>query len=328
MIRTLFFSQDGTIQTGLSMEEYQAYLQSGEGLLWVDFEATTPEDDLVILDQVFNFHPLAIEDALRQTNAPKIDDWESYLYIVLQTISYDQKQDDPVEIHELDLFVGKNYLVTHHDDPIQAIVHTWDLCQRDQRYIKFGSDYLLYKLCDEAVRQFMPVVTEIDDEIDRAEDEIFDQPTTETLESIFQLKRSVLKLRRAIGPQRELFNRLARDEYALIDRRVRIYFRDIYDQLVLMHEIVESVRDLVGGVLDSYLSVINNRMNDIVKTLTVITTLFMPISFLASFFGMNFFQPAYPLDIWTGRNAFIVTILLIFLTPIGMFAWMRRRGWM
>ena len=99
--------------------------------------------------------------------------------------------------------MGKNYLVTHHDDPIQAIVHTWDLCQRDQRYIKFGSDYLLYKLCDEAVRQFMPVVTEIDDEIDRAEDEIFDQPTTETLESIFQLKRSVLKLRRAIGPLNE-----------------------------------------------------------------------------------------------------------------------------
>jgi magnesium transporter len=187
---------------------------------------------------------------------------------------------------------------------------------------------LLYRICDEIVISYMPIVEDLDEAIDQAEDKIFGNPDPDILAQIFGLKRSTIKMRRILGPQREVFNRLARDEYVLIDRKAQIYFRDIYDQLVRMHEIVEGIRDLVGGTLDSYLSVVNNRMNEIMKTLTLITTLFMPISFLASFFGMNFFQPAVPLEIWTGMPAFIATILLILLTPIAMYFWMRRRQWM
>jgi magnesium transporter len=175
----------------------------------------------------------------------------------------------------------------------------------------------------------MPVVEEIDEAVDRCEDEVFGKATPEILAQIFTLKRAVLHLRRIIGPQREVLNRLARDDYAVIDAKARVYFRDVYDHLVRLHDITESIRDLVSGTLDTYLSVINNRMNDIMKTLTIITTLFMPISFVTGFFGMNFFQPvAERLLPWADVPVFILALGIFILVPIAMFWWIRSRGWM
>jgi magnesium transporter len=132
-----------------------------------------------------------------------------------------------------------------------------------------------------------------------------------------------------LSPLREVLNKLARDDYDVIDAKDRVYFRDVYDHLVRLHDISESLRDLVGGVLDTYLSVINNRMNEIMKTLTLITTLFMPITFVTGFFGMNFFQPvSTELSRWTSNPAFIVMLTIVIVTPMGMFLWMRRRNWM
>jgi magnesium transporter len=211
---------------------------------------------------------------------------------------------------------------------MSAIERTWEACHRDERFAQRGTGYLFYKLVDEVVASFMPVVEGMDEEIDYAEDSVFDRPSPDTLERIFRLKRAALQIRRVLGPQREVLNKLARDDYEAVDPRVRIYFRDVYDHLVRMHEIIESVRDLVGGTLDTYLSVINNRMNEIMKTLTVITTLFMPISFIASFFGMNFLEPVVPLPEWTGTTAFYITLSVMVLLPASMFLWVRRRGWM
>jgi magnesium transporter len=211
---------------------------------------------------------------------------------------------------------------------MSAIERTWEACHRDERFAQRGTGYLFYKLVDEVVASFMPVVEGMDEEIDYAEDSVFDRPSPDTLERIFRLKRAALQIRRVLGPQREVLNKLARDDYEAVDPRVRIYFRDVYDHLVRMHEIIESVRDLVGGTLDTYLSVINNRMNEIMKTLTVITTLFMPISFIASFFGMNFLEPVVPLPEWTGTTAFYITLAVMVLLPASMFLWVRRRGWM
>lgn len=123
-------------------------------------------------------------------------------------------------------------------------------------------------------------------------------------------------------------NKLARDDYTVIDARGRIFFRDVYDHLVRLYDIIEGLRDLVGGALDSYLSVVNNRMNEVMKVLTIITTLFMPISFLAGFFGMNFFQPVVPLEVWTGMPMFLLALVAMVVLPAGMFLWLRRRGWM
>jgi magnesium transporter len=328
MIRSLYFTSQGALRANLQVEEFKTALEDARGLLWVDFEATPAESDEPILREVFGFHPLAIDDALTQSHVPKVDDWGEYIYIVLHSVKYDPAEKDRLDTLELDIFLGKNYLVTHHDDPIPAIQRTWEICERDERHLQHGSDHFLYRLTDEVVASYMPVVEALDDAIDVAEDQVFDQPTNATLEQIFALKRAALHLRRIIGPQREVLNKLARDDYRTIDAAARVYFRDVYDHLVRLHDITESIRDLVSGALDTYLSVINNRMNDIMRTLTIITTLFMPISFVAGFFGMNFFGPVFPLNAWTGRTSFALTLGLTLVLPASMFIWIRRQGWL
>ena len=329
MIRSLYITKDGLIKTDLPVEAIPAALGDPDGLLWVDFEATPPETDEPLLRQVFGFHPLAVDDALQESHVPKVDDWDDYLYIVLHAVVFDHTDGGHVDTLEVDVFLGRNYMVTHHDQSIAAIEKVWTACQRDDRLRKNGVDHIMYRLTDEIVASYMPVVEEIDEAVDRCEDEVFGKATPEILAQIFTLKRAVLYLRRIIGPQREVLNRLARDDYAVIDTRARVYFRDVYDHLVRLHDITESIRDLVSGTLDTYLSVINNRMNDIMKTLTIITTMFMPISFVAGFFGMNFFQPvAASLLGWADVPVFAITLAITLLTPIGMFWWVHSRGWM
>ncbi len=328
MINILYCSPEGKFRSDLSLDQAAEILASGVGVLWVDFESTPIETDEPILRQVFGFHPLAVDDALKETHVPKVDDWEEYLYIVMTVVKLLPDHQGEVELQELDVFLGKQYIVTHHDEPIEAVERAMQAVQRDERYSKNGADRFLYRLVDDVVASYMPVVDQLDLAIDQAEDEIFSKPNPDVLSNVFTLKRTTLQLRRVIGPQREVLNKLARDEYQVINPRSRIYFRDVYDHLVRMHEITESMRDLVSGTLDTYLSVVNNRMNDIMKTLTIITTLFMPISFIAGFFGMNFFQPVTPLDVWTGAPAFIITLVIIILTPLSILLWIRKRGWM
>ncbi len=243
-----------------------------------------------ILRQAFDFHPLAVEDALQESHVPKVDDWDICLYVVLHEATLDQTDQVQLETMEIDLFVGASYLVTHRTRPVAAVDRVWSICQRDDRYLRKGSTHLFYTLADELVSDYMPVVEAFDEAIERLEESMFSAPTPSLLEQISALKRTLLHLRRIIAPQREVLNKLAGGDYAVIAPNDRVFFRDVYDHLVRLHDIAESLRELLGGALEIYLSVINNRMNDVIKTLTVITTLFMPVSFLARFFGMNFFQ--------------------------------------
>lgn len=327
MIRTLFFSPNKPVRTEISPAEFRRLLRDRRGLLWVDFTSEPPETALHIL-QDFDFHPLAIEDALQQTHAPKIDDWNDYLYIVLNYMHLVQASEPwDTEIDELDIFLGRNYVVTHHDNPIPSIEAVWNASQRDPRYSQDGADHLLYKIIDAIVMDYMPIIEKIDDEIDLIEDQVFDRPSSQTLARLFTLKRVLLAMRRILLPQREVLNKMARDDYNVIDRKDRIFFRDIYDHLVRLHDVNESLRDLVGGALDTYLSVINNRMNEVMKTLTIITTLFMPLTFVTGFFGMNFFAANPPQDKWTLPIFFYATLGSMLLIPILMYFWMRRRTW-
>ena len=328
MIRSLYRTQDGHIHTDLRPSELAAALQDTDGLLWVDLAGEPPEACEPILHEVFGFHPLAVDDALQESHVPKVDDWGQYLYLVLHAVVFDQQDDEPMDTLELDMFVGKSYLVTYQARPIAAVGRVWTACQRDERHLQKGVGHLLYELADELVADYMPVVEEMDEAIDRIEDQIFDNPGPPLLAGIFTLKRALLHLRRIIAPQREVLNKLARGDYAVIDTKDRVFFRDVYDHLVRLYDITESLRDLVGGALETYLSVVSNRMNEVMKTLTVITTLFMPISFLAGFFGMNFFQPVAPLDAWTDHPAFVLMMVAVVLVPVGMYLWMRKRAWM
>jgi magnesium transporter len=249
---------------------------------------------------------------------------------VLHAVVFDRAEGDGghLDTVELDVFLGKNYMVTHHDLPVVALDQVWNNCQRDPRHLTKGVDHLLYLLSDDLVNSYMVAVDEMDEAIDDVEVQVFDRAGSQALQRLFNLKRSLLHLRRNLAPQREVFNKLARDEYAVIDSQDRIFFRDVYDHLVRLYDINESMRDLVSSALDSYLSVINNRMNEVMKTLTLITTLFMPISFVVGFFGMNFFQPVLPPEHWTGLPSLILALLVIVATPVCMFLWMRSRRWM
>ena len=327
MIRSLYYIPGKPIRKDIPPHEFPKLTRNRQGLLWVDFVSEQPETCLPIL-QSFGFHPLAIDDALQETHVPKLDDWADFLYIVLNYMHVTKNHEgwDSL-VDELDIFLGPNYIVTHHDNPLAAIEETWNSCDRDPRTLQEGADHLLYKIADYLVAEYMPIVEEIDDAIDQVEDQIFDRPSPRTLEKLFALKRVLLAMRRILLPQREVLNKLARDDYKVIDPKDRIFFRDIYDHLVRLHDINESLRDLVGGALDTYLSVVNNRMNEIMKTLTTITVLFMPLTFLTGYFGMNFFEPLGSLKSWTTNPVFYLTLVIIFITPIGMYIWMRRRTW-
>jgi magnesium transporter len=327
MLRAIYLSSDGHLRTDLEKIDLAFALHDTAGFLWVDFEAEPAQDCQPVLLKTFGFHPLAVDDALEETHVPKLDDWGEYLYIVMHAAAI-QFEDHSIDTLELDVFLGRHYIVTHHDRAIQALNDIWTQVQRDQRHLKSGVDHVLYLLTDHIATHYMELVESLDDSIDEIEAEIFDRPKRDTVERVFGIKRAVLYLRRIIAPQREVLNKLARDDIEMIDAKDRIYFRDVYDHYVRLYDIIEGVRDLVSGTLDTYLSVTNNRMNDIMKTLTVITTLFMPISFLSGFFGMNFFQPSYPLDIWTGMPAFLISLGIFIITPVSMFLWIRRRGWM
>ena len=328
MIRSVFFSPGKPTRTNISPEEFPRLVRDKRGLLWVDFIGEPVETAEPVLLS-FGFHPLAIDDALEETHAPRIDDWGDYIYLVMNMMNYKHVAGVfESEIDELDIFLGRNYVITHHDQLLSAIEDIWSSYQRDERHVQEGPDHLLYRIIDSIVMGYMPLVEQIDNQIDQIEDQVFDRPTRATLEQIFALKRILLSMRRILLPQREVLNKLARDEYRVIDPKDRIFFRDIYDHLVRLHDLNENLRDLVGGVMDTYLSVINNRMNEIMKTLAVITTLFMPITFVTGFFGMNFFEPVAQLFGWTSRQVFGVTLVILLGLPIIMYMWMRRRTWL
>ena len=325
MIRALFVDPGGVIRFDVPPADFASAVQQEGGLLWVDMSEEPPDDAEQILRESFNFHPLAIDDALQEVHVPKVDDWGDYAYLVLHSVSPEWETSQPLHMLELDIFLGANYLVTSHEQPIPAVDRLQSLCHRDERRLKRGADYLLYLLVDELVADYMPLVETLDDAIEDFEDEVFDRHDKDILQRLFSLKRALLHLRRILTPQREVLNKLSRGDYAVIAPDHRVYFRDVYDHLVRLHDINETMRDLVSTALETYLSVINNRINDVMKTLTVITTLFMPVSFIASFFGMNFFQPSAQLEGWTGRPVFFLALGVTLLLPLGLYVWIRRR---
>jgi magnesium transporter len=326
VIRTLFRPAEGKGQFGLTVAEAASRRNEPGVLVWVDFEGESIEVCEPILRNTFGFHPLAVDDALRETHISKIDDWGDYLYIVLHEVSYRAEGAD-LSHTEVDCFLGPGYLVTHHDHPVESVSRIWGRCQREERPLQGGADHLLYELTDEMATQLMPVAEAMDEELDSIEDQILGQARQEVLERIFSLKRAMLRLRRVIAPQREVLNKLARDEYRAVDAKDRVYFRDVYDHLVRLHDINESLRDQASSALETYLSAVNNRLNEVLKTLTVITVLFMPATFVTSFFGMNILLASRPVDVSPGTVLFVVGMAAMVMAPLGIYLWVRRRGW-
>jgi magnesium transporter len=328
MIRTLRFTETGTDTSPMDVQAIKDFVQNDRGLLWLDIADETPETSRQVLSQAFNFHPLAIDDAIEEIHVPKIDDWGNYLYTVFHEMTLSDKPEIELQTHELDVFIGANFIVTYHAESMPALERVWANCQRDEQQAKKGAGNLVYKLVDEIVDGYLSLMDQMDDMVDQIEDQIFENPQTRILEKLFQGKRTLLNFRRIIMPLREVLNKLSRGDFTVVPVKDRNYYRDIYDHLVRLYDISENLRDMMTGALDTYLSVVNNRMNDIMKTLTVITTFFMPITFITGFFGMNFFQPINPFVVLVSKIAFIVVAPFFIIVPIFMYFWMRRRAWL
>lgn len=327
-MRLLWVNPSGEIDTQRTVDDIAGILARDSGLLWLDLTGGDIEKGYEsLLTQVFGFHPLAVDDALNEVHVPKLDDWGGYLYLVFQDVEYRQAERE-LALPELDVFLGEHYLVTYHLEPITAVDHTWEACQRDLRWLQHGADHLLYHLLDDIANNYARVMNTIEDDLAQLEGAIFGHPSAALLETLFDYKQIALRLRKALAPQREVINKLSRDTYKMIGPKDRLFYRDVYDHMLRLHDMSENMRDLAMSGLDIYLSVVNNRMNDIMKTLTIITTLFMPLSFLTGFFGMNFFQATMASTAWTGPAALTLALLTMIGVPLVMFWWMRHRAWM
>jgi magnesium transporter len=330
-IRAVYRDGDGAIHLDWPADRIGDAVEDHAGALWVDIddrEAAGNGRVEALLRDVFKFHPLAIVDALKDTNVPRVDDWGDYLYLAFHSID-PEPVDGLMRFSELDIFLGRNYLVTYHNAPIPEVDQLRRNIERDPaNRCRHGAANILYHLLDLIVASYLPAIQRLDDAIDDAQDEVFARPGPRTIRTIFQIKRLALQMSRVIAPEREAMNRLARDEYAPIPRDQRIYFRDAYDHLVRVHDINESLRDLIAGALDTYLSAVSNRTNEIMKAFTLVTVMFLPMTFLTGFFGMNFFGDALSFHVSLPRGLlFALTCLAVVITPAMMWLWARRKGW-
>jgi magnesium transporter len=254
---------------------------------WLDFEDPTVKE-ATILEDPFHFHPLAIEDCLSEVHHPKLDDYEEYVFLILHGIRFDAPTDNFIT-RELDIFLGRNFLITHHQGPMRSISTTRDLCAKGlvASFVR-GADFLLHQILDQMFEHYFPNLDAIEDKIQLIQVEVFENPNRETLDRIFGLKRDVMHLRRICTPQREIVNRLARGEFKTISARAAVYFRDIYDNLYRIVDASFQYQDLVQGTLDAYLSAVSNRLNETMKRLTVAGAVFAALTVITGVYGMNF----------------------------------------
>lgn len=325
MIRSVYYpAVNSTAQNNLLIQDYISALQNPDGLLWIDIENPTADEAETVLSGVFGFHPLAIEDCLSSGyQTPKIDDFGEYLFIIAHALPVNGSHSLENTL-ELDIFLGPNYLVTCSQSPsISPVSAVWSHLERDDRLIRNGSDFLCHSVLDHLVDDYFPLIDQMDDEIDKLEDQVLQKPDPKILARILTLKHEILFLRRLISPQREIMNRLSRDEFTVIDTRSRIYFRDIYDHLVRIQDLTESLRDIVAGTLDIYLNSTSLRLNEIMKALTIVSTIFLPLSFVAGVYGMNFqFMP----EIYWRFGYLFVWIIFVTIFS-SMIVFFKRRNW-
>lgn len=320
-------SADGTV-TQIDREDdalFKRALADPEGVLWIDL-VTTELPRVRILEEIFQFHPLTIEDARSpQVDPAKIDPFDDYIFIVVQAFSpYVAGQE--LAAVEVDFYLGPNYVVSCHREPVPRIEEFGIRCQRNDSTLKHRADWILHGLLDALVDDYLPIVDELDETIDRLEEGVLENADRRLLQQILVAKRNTLRLRRVTAPQREILNRLSRNEFpALIKPEASIYFRDIYDHLVRVEYLIEALRDLADGALQTYLSVVSNRLNAVMKVLTAAATIFLPLTVITGVYGMNFEHNVFPpLDSSWG---FIAVIALLFINSAVMLSYFRVRRW-
>ncbi len=325
MIEALYLSEAGTVQLLTTLEDIRAAHLTAQGKLWLHIANYSPEEAHTILHDLFNFHPLAIEDTLSTGyQPPKVDDFDSYLFIIVHAI-LNLEHSKTLETTEINCFLGQNYLVTAcSETDLPALAQVRERTKRDCRLIERGLDFLLHAILDAIVDEYLPLLDQIDEEVDSLEDSIILNPKPQNLRRILELKHTILTLRRITSPQREVMLRLSRNEFTLIEERTLIYFRDIYDHLVRLNDLTENVRDVVTGAMDTYLSVSSNKLNEVMKALTIVSTIFLPLTLITSLYGMNF--DVMPELHW--RYGYLMVWVIMLAVISGMLWFFRRKRWL
>jgi magnesium transporter len=300
----------------------ELYTEAPDALHWIDLEDPTV-GEATVLENPFHLHPLAIEDCLSDVNHPKVDDYEDYLFLIVHGIRFDAPT-DKFETRELDVFLGRNFLITHHRGPMRSITAAREQCGKNlQAAMPRGVDFLLHQILDQMFEHYFPNLDSLEDKIQLVQVEVFENPTKETLDRIFHLKRDVAQLRRICTPQREIVHRLSRGEFAMISRKAAIYFRDIYDNLYRIVDASYAYQDMTQGTLDAYLNAVNNRLNETMKRMTVVTAVLACLTVITGIYGMNFDHM--PELRW--RFGYVWALLLMVALPSGLVWYFRRRGW-
>lgn len=293
MITSFIRFEDGTFKLGIDRSEIKRVLANKENLLWLDLEDPT-EEEIDILRNEFDFHPLLIEDCIDSHSYPKIDDFEDYLFMVIHSCYYykDKREEDALNIRELDIFIGPNYLITYHNGHIRAVSSNRKRCEKSCQIMKESADFLLYKILDQLIDNYFPILEEHGERLNSIEDDILARPRPELLGEMFSMKRNIMTLRKVIGPQRELISRFSRGEFGVVGPENRLYFKDVYDHIIRVYDMIETARELIVTDMEAYLSSVSYKLNEIMKTLTIIATIFIPLTFITGLYGMNFrFMP-------------------------------------
>ena len=319
---TIFVCRNGKAEQVSSID--RAWIDPASGVtLWVDLAAPSIPESLILSD-TFRFHPLSVEDAMSARQYPKAEAYDGYFYVILHGIDFRTKGAHRFGTHDIDFFVGPNYLVTVHDGDSIAIGELRDHATRNPKILSEGPVALLHRIVDAMVDSYRPQMDKLEDRLDELEKEIFDNPRPALVRQILDEKRQVAGLRRIVTPQRDVVGRLARRDFHDVSAEMSFRFRDVYDHLVRIADDVMIFQDRITGMLDAHLSNVSNRLNEVMKVLTILSTIFMPLTVLTGMYGMNVPLPHLP----GGERAqfwWICGIMAV--TIAAMLVMFRRKRW-
>jgi magnesium transporter len=319
---TVMVQQDGRTRQAERLDP--AWLAAGAGAsVWIDLTDPTP-DDARILSEVFHFHELAVEDVMAAVHYPKAETYDGYLFLILHGIDFQASQ-HRLATHDYDFFLGPNYLVTVHDASSRSIPEVAGICLRNGRAFADGPTAILHRIVDTMVDHYRPEVDKLEDKLDEIEESIFkDADARDTTQRILELKRDVASLRRVILPQRDVVGRLARREFEAISEEMSYRFRDVHDHVIRVSDEATMFHDRVTSLLEAHLSNTSNRLNEVMKVLTIIATIFMPLGVLTGVYGMNVPLVHFP----GGEGVQFWWILGIMVANCGLMLWFfRRKRW-
>lgn len=320
MIVTHVYQPDRGVVRREGLEAFDELLKTTDQIFWVDFHKPTNEESYVLTGD-FGFHPLAIEDVISENPAPKVDDYKNYLFVVFKIADYVPGSEEGLVTKEIDLFLMRNGVVTVHYDSVPPLEAVARRCMTEERILSRGADFFFHAVLDYMVDYYNVTLEKMEDDVDKVEDEVFEDPQDELVRQVFNLKRDLSQLKRIVTPLREILNRFSRDVFPLIGPQAQVYFRDVFDHMQRINELADSFRDTLNSVLEVYFSTVQNQANETIKVLTIIATILLPLTFITGVYGMNF--EYFPELHWIhGIKLFWAVIVVV---VVGMFIFFKKK---